>query len=85
MTGTITLRYDADDRYQRAEVAAIVRGDTERLRGILWQLREDLVRIKNGKGSCVGETGPQLSIEQAEDMFAWLVDECDGLPLSLED
>lgn len=78
MTGTITLRYDADDRYQRAEAAAIVRGDGERLRGVLRALDERLRRAAQFDDR-------EIPADVADALRDWLTDELDGLPLSLED
>lgn len=83
MTGELTLRYDADDRYESARIAAIVRGDDERLRGVLWELCEDLRRVARGKQDSVGEA--VLGSAQAEGLLDYIDGWLDGVPLSLEE
>lgn len=80
MTGTITIHYGAADRIERLEAAAIVRGDGERLRGVLRALDERLRRVARGKAEV-----PALQERGAEVVLEW-IDELRGdLPLSLED
>lgn len=79
MTATLSLHYDPDDRIEAARVAAIVRGDTERLRGVLWALDERLRRAARKADD------REIHADVADAMLRWLADELDGLPLSLED
>lgn len=83
MKGRLVLDYDPDDRYERARVAAIVRGDDERLRSALWTVTERLRRVARGKEDPPERT--RLEGFQAQALLDWLLDKLDGVPLSLEE
>lgn len=70
MTCKLTLTYDPDDPDDRARIAAIVRGDRERLRSKLLSLREALQRVARGKADQVGEAA--LDGAQAEALIDWI-------------
>lgn len=66
-----------DDPVERARIAAIVRGDGERLRSALFALREALHRVARGKADQVGEAA--LDYAQAEALIDWIDAECGEL------
>lgn len=77
MTGTLTLMYDPDDPDDRERIAAIVRGDMERLRSVLLDLREALHRVARKEADSVGEAA--LDYAQAEALIDWIDAECGEL------
>lgn len=77
MTADLILHYDPDDPDDRARIAAIVRGDGERLRSALLSLREALHRVARGKADQVGDAA--LDYAQAEALIDWIDEECGEL------
>lgn len=77
MTGKLTLTYDPDDPDDRSRIAAIVRGDGERLRSALLSLHEALRRVASREADCVGEAA--LDYAQAEALIDWIDAECGEL------
>lgn len=74
MTGKLVLEYDPDDPVDRDRIAAIVRGDRERLRSVMMDLREALHRVARGKADSVGDAA--LDYAQAEGLRDWIDEAC---------
>lgn len=67
----VVLRFDPDKPQERAEAAAIVRGDDERLRAVLRDLRGMLERINAGTWPFYSGTDA-ITARAADQLGAWL-------------
>lgn len=80
MTGKLVLEYDPDNPTESARVAAIVRGDGEQLRSVLFAVTKRLRRVARGKEEVAG-----LPEEGAEEVADWIFAELEARGLSLEE
>lgn len=83
MTGKLVLEYDPDDPTEAARVAAIVRGDGEQLRSVLFKLFNALRDIEHGRATGLG--GATLTEVPARLLADWIFGELEARGLSLEE